>query len=124
MSVIGKSTGDYDLKKKVRMSDMSVKAITNAMHEYINGKLNDSPETEEEKNRYLNNEKQDQQKNNRINRQNSRKLIVTVAEHRKGQDNMNVPPEKKRRKMRKDGSFCQMLPRQQESKPYNGTRNK
>ena len=58
LSVIGKSTGDYDLKKKIRKSDMSVEAITEALHEYMYEKLNDSPETEEEKKiRYLNNKK-------------------------------------------------------------------
>ena len=49
LSVIGKSVGDYDLKKKIRKSDMSVEAITDALHEHMYEKLNDSPETEEEK---------------------------------------------------------------------------
>ena len=54
LSVIGKSTGDYDLKKKIRKSDMSIEAITEALHEYMYEKSNDSPETEEEKKiRYL-----------------------------------------------------------------------
>ena len=58
LSVIGKSTGDYDLKKKIRKSDMSVEAITEALHEHMYEKLNDSPETEEEKKiRYLNRRK-------------------------------------------------------------------
>ena len=58
LSVIGKSTGDYDLKKKIRKSDMSVEAITEALHEHMYEKLNDSPETEEEKKiRYLNKRK-------------------------------------------------------------------
>ena len=58
LSVIGKSTGDYDLKKKIRKSDMSVEAITDAILEYTYDKLNDSPETEEEKKiRYLNKRK-------------------------------------------------------------------
>ena len=35
LSVIGKSTGDYDLKKKIRKSDMSIEAITEALHEYM-----------------------------------------------------------------------------------------
>ena len=35
LSFIGKSTGDYDLKKKIRKSDMSVEAITDAIHEYM-----------------------------------------------------------------------------------------
>ena len=55
LSVIGKSTGDYDLKKKIRKSDMSVEVITDALHEHMYEKLNCSPETEEEKKiRYLN----------------------------------------------------------------------
>ena len=54
LSVIGKSTEDYDLKKKIRKNDMSVEAITDAILEYTYDKLNDSPETEEEKKiRYL-----------------------------------------------------------------------
>ena len=44
-----KSTGDYELKKKIRKSDMLVEAITDAIHEYMYEKLNDSPETDEEK---------------------------------------------------------------------------
>ena len=42
LSVIGKSTGDYDLKKKIWKSDMSIEAITEALHEYMYEKLNDS----------------------------------------------------------------------------------
>ena len=58
LSLIGKSTGDYDSKKKIRKSDMSVEAITNAIHEYMFEKLNDSPEKEEEKKiRYVNKRK-------------------------------------------------------------------
>ena len=58
LSVIGKLTGDYDLKKKIRKSDKSVEAITEAIHRYMYKKLNDSPETEDEKKiRYLNKRK-------------------------------------------------------------------
>ena len=60
LSVIGRSTGDYDLKrnKKNDISVISVEAITKALHEYIYEKLNDSPETEDEKKiRYLNKRK-------------------------------------------------------------------
>ena len=49
LSVIGNETCDYDLKKKIRKSDMSVEPITEALHEYMYEKLNDSPETEVEK---------------------------------------------------------------------------
>ena len=49
LSLIGKSTGDYEFKKKIRKSDMSIEAITDAIHEYMYEKLKESPETEEEK---------------------------------------------------------------------------
>ena len=69
LSLIGKSTGDYDLKKKIRKSDMSLEAITDAVHEYMYEKLNDSPETEEEKKSDTEiNQRQNSQKNNQKNR--------------------------------------------------------
>ena len=49
LSLIGKSTGDYEIKKKIRKSDMSVEAITEAIHEYMYEKLNESPETDEDR---------------------------------------------------------------------------
>ena len=49
ISLLGKSTGDYELKKKISKSNMSIEAITDAIHEYMYEKLNESPETEEEK---------------------------------------------------------------------------
>ena len=55
--LIGKSTGNYELKKKIRKSDMSIEAITDAIHEYMYKKLNESPETEEEKIRYVDKKK-------------------------------------------------------------------
>ena len=33
LSLMGKSTGDYEIKKKIRKSDMSIEAITDAIHE-------------------------------------------------------------------------------------------
>ena len=47
LSQIGKSKGDYELKKEIRKSDMSIEAITDAIHEYMYGKK-ESTETEEE----------------------------------------------------------------------------
>ena len=73
---------------------MSVKAITEALHEHMYEKLNDSSETEEEKkNRYLNKRKQKAIKNKWINRPNSKKWTVTDAEPRTGRDNTNIRPE-------------------------------
>ena len=57
LSVIGKSTGVYDLKKKIRKSDMSIEAITEARHEYMYETLNESETEEEKKIRYLNKRK-------------------------------------------------------------------
>ena len=37
------------IKKKIRKSDMSIEAITDAIHDYMYEILNESPETEEEK---------------------------------------------------------------------------
>ena len=95
LSVIGKSTGDYDLKKKIRKSDMLVEAITDAILEYTYDKLNDSPETEEKKIRYLNKRKikptKEPEKTDKI----QKKSIATVAEHQTGQDNMNAQPEER-----------------------------
>ena len=53
LSLIEKSTGDYKLKKKIRKSDKSVEAITDAIHEYMYEKLNHSPETHEKKVIYI-----------------------------------------------------------------------
>ena len=41
LSVIGKSTGDYELKKKIRKSDMTIETITDVKHEYMYDRLND-----------------------------------------------------------------------------------
>ena len=58
---IGKSTvddGDDDLKIKIRNIDMSVEAITDALHEYMYEKVIDKSEAQEEKKiRYPNNRK-------------------------------------------------------------------
>ena len=47
-------TGDDELKQKIRKSDMSEEAITDAINEYTNEKLNNSQKTDGEKKiRYL-----------------------------------------------------------------------
>ena len=48
LSVIGKTTGDNDLKKKIKKGDMSVEAITDTIYEYMYEKMNESRDTEEE----------------------------------------------------------------------------
>ena len=50
LSVIGKTTGDNNLKKKIKKGDMSVEAITDTIHEYTYEKMNESRDSEEETN--------------------------------------------------------------------------
>ena len=42
LSVIGRSTGDYELKKKIRRSDMTIETITASIHEHMYDRLNES----------------------------------------------------------------------------------
>ena len=42
LSVIGRSTGDYELKKKIRKSDLAVETITVLIHEHMYDRINDS----------------------------------------------------------------------------------
>ena len=42
LSLIGRSTGDYELKRKIRKSDMTIETITDLIHEYMYDRLNDS----------------------------------------------------------------------------------
>ena len=42
LSLIGRSTGDYELKKKIRKSDMTIETITDLIHEYMYDGLSDS----------------------------------------------------------------------------------
>ena len=49
LSVIGRSTGDYELKKKIRKSDMTVDTITDLIHDYMYDRLNDSNNSNDER---------------------------------------------------------------------------
>ena len=42
LSLIGRSMGDYELKKKIRKSNMTIETITDLIHEYMYDRLNDS----------------------------------------------------------------------------------
>ena len=42
LSLIGRSTGEYELQKKIRKSDMTTETITDLIHEYMYDRLNDS----------------------------------------------------------------------------------
>ena len=49
MSLIEKSKGDYELKRKSSKNDMSVEAMMEALPENMYEKLNDSPDIEGKK---------------------------------------------------------------------------
>ena len=49
LSLIGRSTGDYELKKKIRKSDMTIETITDLIHEYMYDRLNDSNNSNDER---------------------------------------------------------------------------
>ena len=49
LSVIGETTCDKDLKKKIKRRDMSVEAITDTIHEYMSENLNESKDSEEKR---------------------------------------------------------------------------
>ena len=96
LSVIVKYTGDYDLQRKIRKNDMSVEAITEALQEYMYKKLQDSPETEDEKKiRYLNKSKARSTKEATNKPTKFKRWTVTDAEHRTGPDNMNARQEER-----------------------------
>ena len=42
LSVIGRSTGHYEIKKKIRKSDMTIETITALIHEHMYDRLNES----------------------------------------------------------------------------------
>ena len=56
LSVIGRSTGDSELKKNFRKSDMTIETITALIHEHMYDQLNDSniQMTEKKSNTYKN----------------------------------------------------------------------
>ena len=49
LSVIGRSTGDCELKKKIRKSDMTIETITTLIHEHMYDRLNESNNSNDEK---------------------------------------------------------------------------
>ena len=49
LSLIGRSTGDYELKKKIRKSDMTIETNTDMIHEYMYDRLNESNNSNDRK---------------------------------------------------------------------------
>ena len=47
LSLIGNSSGDYELKKKIKKSNMSIDAITDAIYEQRYGTMNETTKTDE-----------------------------------------------------------------------------
>ena len=84
------------MKKKIRKSDMSGEAITDAIHEYMYEKLNDSPETDEERKiRHVEKRKVKPTKEQREKTQNSEEWTATDAEPPIGLNNTNVRREER-----------------------------
>ena len=50
LSLIGRSTGDYELMKKIRKSNMTIETITHLIHEYMYDRLNDSNTSNDRRN--------------------------------------------------------------------------
>ena len=48
-SLSGRSTGDYEIKKKIRKSDMTIETITNLIHKYMYDRLNEWNNSYDEK---------------------------------------------------------------------------
>ena len=92
LSLIEQSTGDYELKKKIWKSDMSKETITDTIQEYMHEKLNESPETEEEKKiRHVDKRKIKIVKNKPNDTRKQDDWTVMNAEHPIGPNSMNVP---------------------------------
>ena len=82
--------------EKIRKSDILVEAITEALHQYMYEKINDSPDTEDEKKiGYLNKRTAKSTKEPTDKPTNSKRWIVTDAEHRTAPNSMNVRQEER-----------------------------
>ena len=47
LSLFGKSSGDYELDRKIKKNHMTVKAITQAIHEYMYEKFKESTDSDD-----------------------------------------------------------------------------
>ena len=102
LSLIGRSTGDYELKNKIRKSDMTIETITELIHEYVYDRLiesnisNDGREKQhlqerEYKRKWSDYSGQDRPERNRtINEQNIETTDADNMEHQIGQDNISA----------------------------------
>ena len=57
LSLIGKSSGDYELKGKIKKSNMTIDAITEAIHEHMYEKLNETTDSNDNKRNQTNKRK-------------------------------------------------------------------
>ena len=98
LSVIGRSTGDYELKKKIRKSDMTIETKTALIHEHMYDRLNESNNSndgKEIKHVQERPNKSGQTKPIKKNRKDDRKIKdinkeitdVDIVAHQTGQDN-------------------------------------
>ena len=102
LSVIGRSTGDYELKKKSRKSDMTIETITALIHEHMYDRLNDSNNSNDGREikhvqerpyirKLTKKTMQTKQRKDRNTKNRSQKITdVDNAEHQIGQDNISA----------------------------------
>ena len=104
LSLIGRSTGNYEIKKKIRKSDMTIETITDLIHQYKYDRLNDSNNSNDgrdvkhvqerpQKRKWQ--EKPSYEKNKRSPEYHKKNIKITGAdnvEHQTRQDSIYVPP--------------------------------
>ena len=117
LSLIGRSTGDYELKKKIRKSNMTIETITDLIHEYMYDRLNDSNNSNDgrnikhvqerpEKRKWSEKTSYDKNKNDRsIKNQDTKITGADNAEHLTGPDNTYAQPNRYIAEIAKRGGF-------------------
>ena len=103
LSLIGRSTGDYELKEKIWKSDMTIETLTHLIHEYMFDRLNDSNNSNERRdvNLYKNGHRRENGQKNPVTKETKedqtttkkdiKTTVVDNAEHRTGPDNIHAP---------------------------------
>ena len=117
-SVVGKTTGDNELKKKIKKGDMSVEAITDTIHEYMYEKVNESRDSEETQIKHV-----DRRRNNQKPEKEKPSKYKRVDCIRYGAPNWNKQPGKNKEmpKLRKNGPLRKTVPNQTKTGPEDKT---
>ena len=93
--VIGKTTGDNDLKEQIKKGDMSVEEITDTIHEYMYEKMNESKVSEEPKIKHVI-EKEPTKNTKGKNKSKLEKWTVLDARHRIEKKSHDCPAKTKK----------------------------